>query len=59
MATKYSPASMKADEFIHDGEIQQTLAYADEMATDVEYCRSLIKKHNACKVSHTGRLRSS
>lgn len=44
MATKYSPASMKADEFIHDGEIQQTLAYADEMATDVEYCRSLIKK---------------
>lgn len=44
MATKYSPASMKADEFIHDGEIQQTLVYADEMATDVEYCRPLIKK---------------
>ena len=26
---KYDPKSLKAEEFIHDGEIRETLAYAE------------------------------
>ena len=34
---KYDPKSLKADEFINDGEIQETLKYAEENKNNIEY----------------------
>ena len=40
----YNPRSMKADEFIHDGEIRETLAYADAHKNDVELIDRILEK---------------
>ncbi len=43
MAT-YNPASLKAEEFIHHGEILETLAYADAHKTDTALIDAIIEK---------------
>ncbi len=40
----YDPKSMKADEFINDGEILETLAYAETHKNDVELIDRLLEK---------------
>jgi 2-iminoacetate synthase len=40
----YNPKSMKAEEFIDDGEIKATLAYADENKDNLELVESILKK---------------
>ena len=40
----YNPKSLKADEFISDEEITETLAYADAHKDDMELIDSLIEK---------------
>ncbi|MBQ3133650.1 MAG: [Clostridia bacterium] len=41
---RYDPKSLKADEFIHDGEILDTLAYAEANKRNVELIDSLLEK---------------
>lgn len=43
MAT-YNPKSLKAEEFIHDGEIRETLAYAQEHKDDLPLIRQILEK---------------
>lgn len=40
----YNPKSMKAEEFISDEEIRETLAFADEHKNDLEYIDKIIEK---------------
>jgi 2-iminoacetate synthase len=40
----YNPKSMKAEEFIDDGEIKATLAYADENKDNLELVESILEK---------------
>jgi 2-iminoacetate synthase len=40
----YNPKSMKAEEFIDDGEIKATLAYADENKDNLELVESILRK---------------
>ncbi len=40
----YNPKSMIADEFIHDGEIRETLAYADAHKNGVELIDRILEK---------------
>ena len=40
----YNPKSLKAEEFINDGEIRETLKYADENKDNVELIDSIIEK---------------
>ena len=40
----YNPKSMVADEFINDGEILETLAYADAHKNDVELIDRILEK---------------
>jgi len=40
----YNPKSLKAEEFIHDGEIKQTLAYAEENKNNMELIRRILDK---------------
>ena len=40
----YDPKSLKAEEFINDGEILDTLRYADEHKDDMELIDSIIEK---------------
>ena len=50
---KYSSTSPRAEEFIHHGEILDTLAYAQAHQGDRELIRSVIDKARACKgLSH-------
>ncbi|MEE1291238.1 MAG: [FeFe] hydrogenase H-cluster radical SAM maturase HydG, partial [Spirochaetota bacterium] len=40
----YDPKSLKAEEFIHDGEIQDTLAYAQANKDNIELIDQIIAK---------------
>ena len=40
----YNPKSLKAEEFIHDGEIQDTLAYAEANKNNIELIDEIIAK---------------
>ena len=40
----YNPKSPKAEEFIHDGEIRETLAYAEAHKNDLELINGLLEK---------------
>ena len=40
----YNPKSLKADEFINDGEILETLAYAEENKNNIELIDSILEK---------------
>ena len=40
----YDPRSLKAEEFIHDGEILETLAWAEEHKNDLPLIRSILEK---------------
>ena len=40
----YNPKSLKAEEFIHDGEIRETLAYAEANKRNVELIDSILDK---------------
>ena len=40
----YDPKSLKAEEFINDGEIQDTLAYADANKNNLELIDSILEK---------------
>ena len=42
--TKYDPKSLKAEEFINDAEIRETLKYADENKDNLELIDSIIEK---------------
>ena len=42
--TKYDPKSLKAEEFINDDEIRETLKYADENKDNLELIDSIIEK---------------
>lgn len=41
---KYDPKSLKAEEFINDAEINETLKYADEHKDDIELIDKIIEK---------------
>src|SRR5699024_6876114 len=52
-AMQYNPKSHIAQEFIHDGEIRDTLAYAQEHANDRTLVQELLEKAENCKgLSH-------
>ena len=40
----YNPKSLKAEEFIHDGEIRETLAYAEANKNNMEMIREILEK---------------
>ena len=40
----YDPKSLKADEFINDGEIRETLRWAEEHKNDVSLIREILDK---------------
>lgn len=42
--TNYDPKSLKAEEFIHDGEILATLAYAEENKNNIELIQQILDK---------------
>ena len=43
---KYDVRSMKADEFINDGEIKDTVNYANEHKDDIEMVEKILEKAN-------------
>lgn len=45
----YDPKSLKAEEFIHDGEILETLAYAEANKNNIELIDSLLEKARPVK----------
>jgi len=45
----YDPKSMKAEEFIHDGEIKETLAYAEANKNNVELIDAILQKARPVK----------
>lgn len=45
----YNVKSLKAEEFINDGEIRSTIAYAAAHATDSELVKNILDKARACK----------
>ena len=45
----YNVKSQKAEEFICDSEIRDTMAYAAERSADKEYIKEIIEKARACK----------
>ena len=45
----YNPASKQAEEFIHDGEIKATLAYAEENKNNIELIDQILKKARPVK----------
>ncbi len=45
----YNPKSLKAEEFIHDGEIRDTLRWAEEHKNDLPLIRSLLDRAEDCK----------
>ena len=48
----YNPKSLKADEFINDGEIQETLRYAEENKNNVALIDEILKKARPYKVEN-------
>lgn len=49
----YNPCSSLAEEFIHDGEIRETMAYALKNKNNIELAMSLIRRAEDCKgLSH-------
>ena len=42
--TNYNPKSLKAEEFINDGEILETLAYAEKNKNNMELIESILEK---------------
>lgn len=46
---KYDPKSSKAEEFIHDGEIRETLEWAAANRTNLPLIESVIEKARECK----------
>ena len=40
----YNPKSLIAEEFIHDGEIQETLAYAEKNKDNLDLIDKIIEK---------------
>ena len=40
----YDPKSLKAEEFIHDGEIRETLAWAEAHKNDMELIHAILEK---------------
>ena len=48
----YNPKSLKADEFINDGEIQETLRYAEENKNNVELIDEILKKARPYKTEN-------
>jgi 2-iminoacetate synthase len=44
MTAVYNPKSLHAEEFIHDGEILETLAYADANKNNIELIDSILEK---------------
>ena len=38
----YNPKSLKAEEFIHDGEIRETIRYAEENKRNVELIDAIL-----------------
>ena len=49
----YNPKSLKAEEFIDDGEIRETLKYAHENRHNRELIDSILEKAKECKgLSH-------
>ena len=40
----YDPKSLKAEEFIHDGEIRATLAYAEENKNNLPLVHEILEK---------------
>ncbi|MBQ3068623.1 MAG: [Clostridia bacterium] len=48
----YDPKSLKAEEFIHDGEIRDTIAYAEAHKNDMELINSLIEKARPVKTEN-------
>ena len=45
----YNPKSLKAEEFISDEEIRETLAYADANKENVELIDQILAKAKECK----------
>ena len=43
----YNPKSLKAEEFINDGEIRETLAYAEAHKNDREMIAEILEKARA------------
>ena len=41
---KYDPKSLKAEEFINDAEIQETIKYAEENKNNMELINSILEK---------------
>ena len=39
---RYDPKSLRADEFINDAEILDSIAYADAHKDDIELCRRIL-----------------
>ena len=50
----YDPKSMKAEEFINDEEIRQTLAYAQAHKNDAELVDALLEKARSKKTENGG-----
>ena len=44
---RYDPKSLRADEFINDAEILDSIAYADAHKDDIELCRRILDKSAA------------
>ena len=55
----YNPKSLKAEEFIHDGEIRETLAYAEANKRNVELIDSILDKARPPKDRDGLRLRGA
>lgn len=54
---KYDPKSLKAEEFINDGEIMETLKFAEENKNNVELIDEILKKARPYKVENGCRCR--
>ena len=44
--TNYDPGSLKAEEFISDAEIRETLAYAEKNKNNLPLIEEILKKRN-------------
>ena len=56
---KYDPKSSKAEEFIHDGEIRETLEWAAANRTNLPLIESVIEKARECKGKPTAIIQKS
>ena len=51
----YNPKSMKAEEFINDGEILETLEYAEKNKNNIELINSILDKARPVKIGNETR----